>query len=168
METDTEQELFFPAFLSFSSCFCWWEKVKAQMKARAPRSACFGESGSSLLTPIKSRDTELGTQKASVFIISRFEGKSDSCDRGLGQSIATKMSLKFFKNIFKYNKSLKENLHENSLGTYGPACACGGDESWLLPIVWGYLGLVFMLILLSEQHGARPCVLGSRQGREMP
>lgn len=122
METDTEEELFFPAFLSFSSCFCWWEKVKVQMKARAPRSACFGESGSSRLTPIKSGDPEIEAQKASVFIISRFEAKSDFCDHGLGHSIATKMNCK--KDVYKkvkYTKSLKENLHENGLGTYRPA-----------------------------------------------
>ena len=71
METDIEQELFFPTF--FSLCFRRWEKVKLQMKARAPRSKCFSESrtGSSLLTPLftfKLRDMEIGTEKASVHI----------------------------------------------------------------------------------------------------
>lgn len=53
-------------------------------------------------------------------------------------------------------------------GLTGQPDACGGDESRVFPIVWGYLGLIFMLILLSEQNGARQCVLGSRQRREVP
>lgn len=38
-------------------------------------------------------------------------------------------------------------------GLTGQPDACGGDESRVLPIVWRYLGLIFMLILLPKQHG---------------